>query len=233
MPGRCPGTLFFFWAGGTWWRDSPLGCAGTVGRGWSARGPVVLLDWVGRSWIVAALHCRKDRFVECGVGFAGTARSTAGAGFPGGGPCPRWGGGCGCWWPAGKADAGASGAAFPRWSVGTIPLRFSSCSLAAGWEVGPAGRAVRGRTGFRGRKQPFGAEPVGGVRNREKGASCLSAASFCPAGCAARRPGSSQRQGCPFFWFFSLGRQRKERHPAGGRWHFGGAGGWKDQADRL
>ena len=85
MPGRCPGTLFFFWAGGTWWRDSPLGCAGTVGRGWSARGPVVLLDWVGRSWIVAALHCRKDRFVECGVGFAGTARSTAGAGFPGAG----------------------------------------------------------------------------------------------------------------------------------------------------
>ena len=85
MPGRCPGTLFFFWAGGTWWRDSPLGCAGTVGRGWSARGPVVLLDWVGRSWIVAALHCRKDRFVECGVGCAGTARSTAGAGFPGAG----------------------------------------------------------------------------------------------------------------------------------------------------
>ncbi len=74
-------------------------------------------------------------------------------------------------------------------------------------------------------KQPFGAEPVGGVRNREKGASCLSAASSCPAGSAARRPGSSQRQGCPFFWFFSLGRQRKERHPAGGRWHFGGAGG--------
>ena len=75
-------------------------------------------------------------------------------------------------------------------------------------------------------KQPFGAEPGGGVRNREQGANCLSAASFCPAGSAARRPGSSQRQGCPFFWFFSLGRQRKERHPAGGRWHFGGAGGF-------
>ena len=142
------------------------------------------------------------------------------------GPCPRWWGGCGCWWSAGKADAGASGAAFPRWSVGTIPLRSSSCSLAAGWEAGPAGRAVRGMAGFRGSKQPFGAEPVGGVRNREKGASCLSAASSCPAGSAARRPGSSQRQGCPFFWFFSLGRQRKERHPAGGRWHFGGAGGF-------
>ena len=92
------------------------------------------------------------------------------------------------------------------------------------WNAGPARLTVRGMTGFRGRKQPFGAEPVGGVRNREKGASCLSAASSCPAGSAARRPGSSQRQGCPFFWFFSLGRQRKERHPAGGRWHFGGAG---------
>mgnify|MGYP003584035540 CR=1 FL=1 len=101
------------------------------------------------------------------------------------------------------------------------------------WNAGPARLTVRGRAGFRGSKQPFGAEPVGGVRNREKGASCLSAASSCPAGSAARRPGSSQRQGCPFFWFFSLGRQRKERHPAGGRWHFGGAGGWKDQADRL
>ena len=140
------------------------------------------------------------------------------------GPCPRWWGGCGGWWLVAEGEAGASGAAFPRWSVGTIPLRFSSCSLAAGWEAGPAGRAVRGRMGFRGSKQPFGAEPVGGVRNREKGASCLSAASSCPAGSAARRPGSSQRQGCPFFWFFSLGRQRKERHPAGGRWHSGGAG---------
>ena len=131
-----------------------------------------------------------------------------------------------------------------RWSVrGGVPTlergndpawerSLSECS-AARWKAGPAGRVVRGRTGLRGRKQPFGAEPVGGVRNREKGASCLSAASSCPAGSAARRPGSSQRQGCPFFWFFSLGRQRKERHPAGGRWHFGGAGGWEDQADRL
>ena len=140
------------------------------------------------------------------------------------GPCPRWWGGCGGWWLVAEGDAGASGAAFPRWSVGTIPLRSSSCSLAAGWEVGPAGRAVRGMAGFRGSKQPFGAEPVGGVRNREKGASCLSAASSCPAGSAARRPGSSQRQGCPFFWFFSLGRQRKERHPARGRCHPGDAG---------
>ena len=92
------------------------------------------------------------------------------------------------------------------------------------WKAGPAGRAVWGRMGFRGRKQPFGAEPGGGVRNREKGASCLSAASSCPAGSAARRPGSSQRQGCPFFWFFSLGRQRKERHPARGRCHLSDAG---------
>ena len=92
------------------------------------------------------------------------------------------------------------------------------------WKAGPARRTVRGRTGIRGSKQSFGAEPVGGVRNREKGANCLSAASFCPAGSAARRPGSSQRQGCPFFWFFSLGRQRKERHPARGRRHSGDAG---------
>ena len=73
-------------------------------------------------------------------------------------------------------------------------------------------------------KQPFGAEPGGGVWNQEQGASCLSAASSCPAGSAPRRPGSSQRQGCPFavVWrrphdgFFSLGRQRKERLPARG-----------------
>ena len=92
------------------------------------------------------------------------------------------------------------------------------------WNAGPARLTVRGMTGFRGRKQPFGAEPVGGVRNREQGANCLSAASFCPAGSAARRPGSSQRQGCPFFRFFSLGRQRKERHPERGRCHPGDAG---------
>jgi len=54
------------------------------------------------------------------------------------------------------------------------------------------------------------AEPGGGVRNRSKGANCLSAASFRPAGSASRRTGSSQRPGCPFFWFFSLGTQRKE-----------------------
>ena len=104
----------------------------------------------------------------------------------------------------------------------------------ARWDAGPAGRRVRGRTGFRGRTQPFGAEPGGGVRNREKGASCLSAASSCPAGSAARRPGSSQRQGCPFFWFFSLGRQRKERHPGRGAMAFWW--GWRvreDQAERL
>ena len=83
----------------------------------------------------------------------------------------------------------------------------------------PEGRVRRGSPAFRamappgGRfgagwisgdeEQPFGAEPGGGVRNPEQGASCLSAASSCPAGCAGRRPGSSQRQGCPFFWFFS------------------------------
>ena len=49
-----------------------------------------------------------------------------------------------------------------------------------------------------------------------EGANCLSAASFCPAGSAFRRPGQSQRPGCHFFWFFSLGKQRKER-PSGRR----------------
>ena len=112
---------------------------------------------------------------------------------------------------------------FPRSSVGTINNRPQK-SPAAKRNAGPAKRTVRGMTGLRGRKQPFGAEPGGGVRNREQGANCLSAASFCPAGSAARRPGSSQRQGCPFFWFFSLGRQRKERLPARGRGHSGDAG---------
>lgn len=57
----------------------------------------------------------------------------------------------------------------------------------------------------------IGAEPGGVLRNRKQGANCLSAASFCPAGFGARRTGLSQRRGCLFFWFFSLGKQRKER----------------------
>ena len=36
------------------------------------------------------------------------------------GPCPRWQEGCGLWRPPATPDAGAAGAAFPRWSVGTI-----------------------------------------------------------------------------------------------------------------
>ena len=128
-----------------------------------------------------------------------------------------------------------------RWSVrggvptlerGDDPTQIALRIPCRGVGAGPAGRVVRGRTGLRGRKQPFGAEPVGGVRNREKGASCLSAASSCPAGSAARRPGSSQRQGCPFFWFFSLGRQRKERLPARGRRHSGDAGAWRQSNAR-
>ena len=167
---------------------------------------------------------------------------TAGAGFFGrSGPCPRW------WLSVIVGD---------RQHRPTLE-RPGRRSHAGAWERSPRNPRPRGGRlappgGWFGagrvsgeEEQPFGAEPVGGVRNREKGASCLSAASSCPAGSAARRPGSSQRQGCPFFWFFSLGRQRKERHPAGGRWHFGGAGtsgaafsGWRvgrirDQADRL
>jgi hypothetical protein len=70
------------------------------------------------------------------------------------------------------------------------------------------------------------AEPGGGVRNRVKGANCLSAASagwssqpaVRLAGFALRRMGQSQRPGClflavrrrPHSGFFSLGTQRKE-----------------------
>ena len=47
--------------------------------------------------------------------------------------------GRGCWWSAAEADAGASGAAFPRWSVGTIPLRSPSGYPVAGWALAPPG----------------------------------------------------------------------------------------------
>ena len=109
-----------------------------------------------------------------------------------------------------------------------LPQDFPS---RGGRPAPPGGRFGAGRVSGE-EQQPFGAEPGGGVRNREQGASCLSAASSCPAGSAARRPGSSQRQGCPFavVWrrphdgFFSLGRQRKERRPARGRCHLSDAG---------
>ena len=133
------------------------------------------------------------------------------------GPCPRWqeGNGRGGHRLRRTPERPGLRSRAETWEQSNV---VASGSPVTRWKAGPARRTVRGRTGIRGSKQSFGAEPVGGVRNREKGANCLSAASFCPAGSAARRPGSSQRQGCPFFWFFSLGRQRKERHPAGGRW---------------
>jgi len=80
--------------------------------------------------------------------------------------------------------------------------KFSECLPRR--EIGLKERAYPGTVGA------LAAEPGGEVRNRVKGANCLSAASFCPAGCAPRWPGSSQQPGCPFFWFFSLGTQRKE-----------------------
>ena len=183
-------------------------------------------------------RCSWRPFFLAGLVSRARPAPTAGAGFLGrSGPCPRW------WLSVIVGD---------RQHRRTLE-RPGRRSHAGAWERSPRNPRPRGGRlappgGWFGagrvsgeEEQPFGAEPVGGVRNREKGASCLSAASSCPAGSAARRPGSSQRQGCPFLvvWrrphdgFFSLGRQRKERHPAGGRWHFGGAGGWEDQADRL
>ncbi len=139
------------------------------------------------------------------------------------GPCPRWqeGNGRGGHRLRRTPERPGLRSRAETWEQSNV---VASGFPVTRWKAGPAKRTVRGRTGIRGSKQSFGAEPVGGVRNREKGANCLSAASFCPAGSAARRPGSSQRQGCPFFWFFSLGRQRKERHPARGRRHSGDAG---------
>ena len=58
----------------------------------------------------------------------------------------RDGGGCGCWWLVAEADAGASGAAFPRWSVGTISTmkRSAWCARSTRW----AGRGVKGTAGW-------------------------------------------------------------------------------------
>ena len=72
---------------------------------------------------------------------------TAGAGFFGrSGSWSRWWVGCGCWWLVAEADAGASGAAFPRWSVGTISTmkRSAWCARSTRW----AGRGVKGTAGW-------------------------------------------------------------------------------------
>jgi len=51
-----------------------------------------------------------------------------------------------------------------------------------------------------------------------KGANCLSAASFRPAGSGDRRTGSSQRRGCPFFWFLFFGHAKKRTPLPQGDW---------------
>ncbi len=84
---------------------------------------------------------------------------------------------------AGHAHAGG-------WERSPIPLR----NPRPRGELAPPGGRFGAWRGFGKKNSAFGAEPGGGVRNREQGASCLSAASSCPAGSAARRPGSSQRQ---------------------------------------
>ena len=72
---------------------------------------------------------------------------TAGAGFFGrsGSWSRRWVG-CGCWWLVAEVDAGASGVAFPRWSVGTI----STSKRSAWWarRTRWAGRGVKGAAGW-------------------------------------------------------------------------------------
>jgi hypothetical protein len=92
-------------------------------------------------------------------------------------------------------------------------------------DVRPAGVRLVSLRGVRARWGAIGAEPFGEVGNRIQGANCLSAASYCPAGSAPWRTGQSQRQGCPFFCFFSLGKQRKEspsrRETKGGDYNFG------------
>ena len=58
----------------------------------------------------------------------------------------RGGGGCGRWWLVAEVDAGASGAASPRWSVGTI----STSKRSAWWarRTRWAGRGVKGAAGW-------------------------------------------------------------------------------------
>ena len=90
------------------------------------------------------------------------------------GPCPRWWGGCGGWWLVAEGDAGASGAAFPRWSVGTISTRRISTisvggrstskmvrtahpTLGRAWGAGGSGVGA-GRGGVLGKQERPGSE---------------------------------------------------------------------------
>ena len=85
----------------------------------------------------------------------------------------RDGGGCGCWWLVAEVDAGASGAAFPRWSVGTIifldgclaPAQGQSfCGpfaiLSRAWPAPTETSIVVGRSGPRPRCQGGHARPL-------------------------------------------------------------------------
>ena len=86
-----------------------IGCRGLEGRGLGCRG-------LGCRGACGAL------FVFWWVGFAGRARSDEHSRGRSG-PWLRWWGGFGGWLLVAEGDAGASGAAFPRWSVGTISTR--------------------------------------------------------------------------------------------------------------
>ena len=71
--------------------------------------------------------------------------------------------GCGCWWLVAEADAGASGAASPRWSVGTISTSKRSAWWARRTLVGP-GVGRRGQRG--GVEQGLGGGKIGTARQR-------------------------------------------------------------------
>ena len=74
--------------------------------------------------------------------------------------------GCGCWWLVAEADAGASGAAFPRWSVGTIStiktisMVRTAHPLGRAWGEGDSG-VVSSRGGVLGKQERPGS---GGCR---------------------------------------------------------------------
>ena len=90
---------------------------------------------------------RGSLFLFWWVGFAGTARFYRRCRiFRKERAMPAMVVGCGCWWLVAEADAGASGAAFPRWSVGTISTmkRSAWCARSTRW----AGRGVKGTAGW-------------------------------------------------------------------------------------
>ncbi len=104
------------------------------------------------------------------------------------------------------------------------------------WGAGPARRMVRGMTGLRGRKQPFGAEPGAGCGTGNKGQACLRQRVFAPPVPAARRPGSfSGRAALAVVWRRPHGllwAGKEKSLPARGRGHPGDAGASRQRSPR-